>query len=98
MEAATDKLDVIMDCFKFGVRYEAIAFDGEDLVLISAKAPLKPGEQVKPRGITVRQSVEWASLCAAADEDELPDGTGGALAEARWYALIAKHLEAYGAP
>lgn len=95
--AVTAKLDVVMEWHKYGVRYEAICFDGDDLVSVSAKAPLKPGQTVKPNEITVRGSVELASSLVSAI-DALPDGSGNVLAEAKWYRLISQHLEAYGAP
>lgn len=98
VETATDKLNVIKDWKRSGVRYEGICFDGEDLVIVSGKSPLKAGEQIKPRGVTVRKSVEWASFCAASGDRGELDAGSNSLAEAKWFALIEEHLRAYGAP
>lgn len=90
---AVEGMKILVEYERPGWRYEAVAFKGDKLVVVSASFPLKRGQKLTPKEITLLQSVEWAARRAAEREEALPDCFGNFANEARWLKLLAAQLK-----
>lgn len=89
-------LDVILAYEHSGVRYECLAFDASNkLVLVRAGFPFETGEKIEPEEIDCRASVEWAARNEVLVDFGLDCSNGGETF-GKWFRVIAAQMEDSG--